>query len=339
MPVETTSDDVAHEKQPADKPGWASGASLWVVVGIVGACLLLRGQISGRLDSPAFLDFATRFVSLMVQATPFLVFGVLISAAISAFVPASALQRLLPENKALAVPVAGAAGALLPGCECASVPISGSLIRRGIAPAAALTFLLAAPAINPVVLVSTAVAFPNRPDMVIGRFVASFAVAIIMGWLWLRFGKAEWLSMGRRTPHDHDGEHKLATFRDAMQHDFLHAGGFLVVGAGIAAAFNTFVPKDIVDTVADNWILAVLALVLLAFLVAICSEADAFVAASFVGFSDTAKLAFMVVGPAVDVKLASMQAGTFGHKFALRFAPATLVVATLSAVIVGWVLL
>ena len=76
-----------------------------------------------------------------------------------------------------------------------------------------------------------------------------------------------------------------------------------------------------------------------AFSAYIRSEADAFVAASLTQFSLTARLAFMVVGPMVDVKLVALQAGTFGRRFAARFAPLTFVVAVGAAVAVGAVLL
>jgi hypothetical protein len=122
-------------------------------------------------------------------------------------------------------------------------------------------------------------------------------------------------------------------------HDLLHAGGFLVVGGVVAATLQTAVPRDVVDTVADAGPLAFLALAVLAVLMAVCSEADAFVAASLTQFSLTSRLVFMVVGPMVDVKLVALQAGTFGRSFALRFAPLTLLVAAGSSALVGWWLL
>ncbi len=122
-----------------------------VLTVILVVVLLGQSWLSGLLDSPAVQTWATIFVALCVQAMPFLVMGVAISAAITAFVPPSFFQRALPQRPAAAVPVAGLAGALLPGCECGSVPVAGGLIRRGVAPAAALAFLLSAPAINPVV--------------------------------------------------------------------------------------------------------------------------------------------------------------------------------------------
>lgn len=102
----------------------------------------------------------TVFVSVMTQAIPFLVFGVVLSAVIAVFVPPSFFAKALPKHPALAVPTASVAGVVLPGCECASVPVAGALVRRGVTPAAAFAFLLASPAVNPIVLVSTAVAFP-----------------------------------------------------------------------------------------------------------------------------------------------------------------------------------
>lgn len=288
-------------------------------------------------DAPALQAGATVFVAIFVQALPFLVLGVLLSAAITAFVPAGFWSKALPRNRAAAVPVAGACGLILPGCECASVPVAGSLMARGVTPAAALAFLLSAPAINPIVLASTFVAFPNEPMMMVARLVASFATAVIMGWLWLRFGKGEWIRMPGRSQLE--GRTPWHTFRLTATHDFLHAGGFLVVGGLAAAVFNVAMPTEWLEAMAANPWIGVLALALLAVVLSICSEADAFVAASFTEFSMTAKLAFMVVGPMVDLKLMSMQAGVFGRAFAARFAPATFVVAVLLSVIVGAVLL
>jgi len=124
----------------------------------------------------------------------------------------------------------------------------------------------------------------------------------------------------------------------ACRTDLTQAGGFLVIGAMTAATLNVAVPPRLLHAVGGHAVLSVIALALLAVVLSLCSEGDAFVAASLTQFSMTARLAFLVVGPMVDAKLFAMQAGTFGRRFAIRFAPATLVVATLSAVVVGAVL-
>ncbi|GAA3046448.1 permease [Streptomyces roseofulvus] len=281
----------------------------------------------------------TLLVAIVVQGVPFLLLGTVVSAAIGAFVPARVFSKALPRNPVLAVPVAGAAGVVLPGCECASVPVAGSLMRRGVAPAAALTFLLAAPAVNPVVLVSTAIAFPGSPEMVAARFGASLVTSVVMGWLWIRWGREEWLRLPTGHADHAPGGGRLVAFRRGLQHDFLHAGGFLVVGAMAAATFNVLVPPSVLEVFSGSPWLGVLVAAVLAVLLSVCSEADAFVAASFTGFSPTARLAFMVVGPMVDMKLIALQSGAFGRAFAVRFSAATFVVAVLTCVLVGGVLL
>ncbi len=307
------------------------GFALVIVLLVVG-----RLALAPHLTAPALRTWATIFVAICVQALPFLVFGVALSAAITAFVPASFWTRALPRHPAAAVPVAGMAGAVLPGCECASVPVASGLMARGVAPAAALAFLLASPAINPIVLVATAVAFPGQPLMVLARFGASLTVAVLVGWLWLRFGRADWLRIPSR-PHG-DGP-KWVQFGEAMRHDLLHAGGFLIVGGLAAATMNVTVPREWLTAIAEVPWLAVLVMALLAVLLSICSEADAFVAASMTAFSPTAKLAFLVVGPMVDLKLIALQAGTFGRAFALRFVPVTFALAVLVSVVFGRLLL
>ena len=112
-----------------------------------------------------------------------------------------------------------------------------------------------------------------------------------------------------------------------------------MIGAAIAALIKVAVPESALSVVTSNVWLGVAMMVLLAVVMSLCSEADAFVAASFVGVSPIAQLAFMVVGPMVDIKLIFMQAGAFGWRFVLRFVPLVLVAAVLSAVGVGIALL
>jgi uncharacterized membrane protein YraQ (UPF0718 family) len=322
---------------PQPSPRRRGIGSVEVLAAVLVLLLILRGPLAGLVSGARLQTWTTVFVSVLVQAVPFLVFGVVLSAVIAVFVPSSFWARALPRHPALAVPAASVAGVVLPGCECGSVPVAGSLIRRGVTPAAALAFLLAAPAVNPIVLTATAVAFPGDPEMVLARAVASLAVAIAMGWLWLRLGRAEWIRLPRRP--DLDGVSRGRAFWSACRHDVVHAGGFLVLGAAAAATINVVVPEAWLQTLAANPVLSVLALAVLAVLLSICSEADAFVAASLSQFSLTSRLVFLVVGPMVDLKLIAMQTGIFGRAFAARFAPATFALAVLFGTLTGLVLL
>lgn len=316
---------------------------------VAGALLAAAGVAVFVVARPSLADvfssgrpraWMTVFVAIFLQAMPFLVLGVVLSGFLAAVVSPAALARVLPKNRGAAVVVAGGAGIALPGCECGAVPVAGRLIGGGVPAAAALTFLLAAPAINPIVLVSTATAFPGQPELVLARFGASLVTAVTMGWLWLRLGRGhrfEQLIARAQRSEGVDGRWK--TFADAATHDLLHAGGWLVVGAAAAASIQVLVPTTILDRLAGLGPLSVIGLGVLAVILAVCSEADAFVATSFTAFSPTARLAFMVVGPAVDIKLIAMQHGTFGARFTRVFAPLTFVVAVAAASIAGWLLL
>nr|BFD96491.1 permease [Kitasatospora sp. Xyl93] len=332
--VETSLGSARHlQVAPADTPPRRRSALLiGAVVAVVAAVALAEVWDTGGVRT-----WRTVMVAIVVQGVPFLVLGTVVSAAIGAFVPDRVFTRVLPRNPALAVPVAGVAGAVLPGCECASVPVAGSLMKRGVAPAAALAFLLSAPAVNPVVLVATAIAFPGEPEMVLARLLASLLTAVVMGWLWAAFGRPEWLRLPKGPAGHGEGgaRNPLEEFRRGLQHDFLQAGGFLVVGAAAAATFNVLVPPSVLRVFDDSPWLGVPVLALLAVILAVCSEADAFVAASLTGFSPVARLAFMVVGPMVDLKLIALQSGAFGRAFALRFSTATFVVAVLASIVIG----
>jgi len=295
----------------------------------------LRSLVYGNVD---LATAGTVFSGIFVQAIPFLALGVVVSGLVAAFATPDRLARWLPRRTGAAILVAGVGGAALPGCECGSVPVARRLFGAGALGAAALTFMLAAPAINPVVLVATAVAFPGQPQMVAARCVASLLTAMVMGAAWARWGRAEWIT--RRLPQARDaGASRWTVFTEAARHDFLQAASYLVIGAMAAAALHVVVPPWVFEHLAGNLVVGILTMGLLAVVLALCSEADAFVAASLTMMPLVPRLVFLVVGPAIDVKLFAMQAGMFGRAFAIRFAPATFVVATVAATAIGLLIL
>jgi uncharacterized protein len=310
------------------------GVPLTVVAGVVVAAGVVaaaaRAAGLGQVDTVE--TFVLIFSSIVVEALPFILLGAAVSAAMAVYVPNRVFERIAGLPVALQVPGAALGGLAFPVCECGSVPVARRLILRGVHPAAGLAFMLASPVMNPIVLASTWVAYSGRglgPEMVLGRAGFGLLLAALIGLAVGRVG-ADALLRPRGQDvyghehhgHQHDVEVEGAPRREQLlEHlatDFLFMGKFIVLGAALAATLQTFVPQSIVSGVADSPVLAPLALMGPAFMLSLCSEADAFVAVSFTAFTPGSQLAFLVLGPMVDTKLALLYGATFQRRFALR---------------------
>ena len=299
-------------------PASSTRHAIAVALTLAGAGLLLR-----LLDPSRFAwlqNFLIVFSSLLVEALPFILLGALASAAIEVFVPSSAFAQIARLPRPLQLPAAAMAGIAFPVCECGSVPVARRLVSKGLAPSAAVTFMLAAPILNPVVVASTFVAYRGRDalwTMVLGRMGLGFIVAVAVGWVVGTVRKEDLL---RPRPGDDDldtdeGEPRWSRFFGHLSGDFVFMARFLVMGAAIAAAVQTFVPQSVIGRVAGTPVIDLIAMMALAFLLSLCSESDAFVAASFVQFGPAAQLAFLVFGPMVDMKLGALYIGTYSKGF------------------------
>ena len=284
-----------------------------------------------------FDAWATLFNALVLQAMPYLVLGVVLSSVVAVLVPARVWAWVLGRRLVVAVPAAAAAGALVPGCECTTVPMAGRLTQRGVPFAAAMSFALASPALNPIVILATAAAFGGRPEMVVARFLASFAAVLVVG----AYLAASGIQPAVRSRHDHEqlGGGVLRRLTGAAQHDLLHTAGLVVLGAAIAATLRVVLPDGLLATLSGNDAVAVLTMAGLAIVMALCSESDAFVAASFVLFPPMAVLTFMVVGPLVDIRLLLMYRSTFGTRAAAVIGGFALLGAVMSSLAIGSLLL
>ena len=310
--------DVARPPVSPARAGSSRRAALLVVGTLAAIALVVR---VADPEGVAWLqNFLIIFGSLLVEAMPFVLLGAFVSAAIEVFVPTSVFAKLGRLPRPLQLPAAALAGVAFPVCECGSVPVARRLAQKGLAPSAAVTFMLAAPILNPVVVASTFVAYRGRDSlwtMVLGRMALGFVVAVAVGWVVGNTRKEDLLRP--RPDDDVEGEDadrpRWARFASHLTGDVMFMGRFLVMGAAIAAAVQTFVPQTLVGKVADLPILSLVAMMALAFLMSLCSESDAFVASSFTLFGPSAQLAFLVAGPMIDLKLAALYAGTYSKGF------------------------
>jgi uncharacterized protein len=308
---------------------------------------LIGLQVADLGDSDALSGAVVVFVSITVEALPFILVGALISAAIAVLVPDRAFARLSGMPRSVQLPGAALGGMAFPVCECGSVPIARRLALRGLDRSAAITFMLAAPILNPVVLASTAIAFQGRDALAvtlsragIGVVVAIFAGLVLARFVQVRAEVPE-ASPGCADDHHDHGTGSGGRMRRIADHtaaDLLFMGRFLVAGAALAAVVQTIVPTSVLTGIGDSWLLGPIVLMLVAFVLSLCSEADAFVAASFSGFAPGAQVAFLALGPVLDLKLAFLYGATFGRRFVLGLSLLAVPVVLIGSVLVQAVL-
>jgi len=268
--------------------------------------------------------FVTVFLGIFIEAVPFLLAGSLVSGFIEVFLDRETLYRLVPRQALLASLVGASMGLAFPVCECGVVPVTRRLYQKGLPVSVGIAFLLAAPVINPVVILSTYAAFGWGP-ILWGRILFTFVIAFVIG-LIFRLATSDEVVLpqvlGRNRATLVDQVESTGTFRQraplaltAAGDDFLDMGRYLVAGSLLAAAMQTLVPQSILLAIGRGPVTSVVAMLVLAFVLSVCSTVDAFVALAFVGtFTPASILAFLVFGPMVDIKSTAMFLGVFQQR-------------------------
>jgi uncharacterized membrane protein YraQ (UPF0718 family) len=281
-----------------------------------------------------WITFSTVFLGIFIEALPFLLLGTLSSGLVEVFLDQEKIQKFIPSSPVLGALAGSLFGLIFPVCECGVVPLVRRLFRKGLPIPAGIAFLLAAPVINPIVIVSTITAF-GFGKVVFFRIGISLFTAIMTGIVFSTV-KTPWeilLPTAWITPdtgdhdhnHNHGSEHihehddaigcscnqvsylstkdKLVGVFQVTLDEFFEIGRFLIIGSMIAAAMQTFIPQSTLLEIGKGPVLSVVVMISLAILLSICSTVDAFVALGFAGtFSTGSILAFLSFGPMVDIK-------------------------------------
>lgn len=268
----------------------------------------------------SFLQLNSIFISILIEAIPFILIGVILSGIIQMFVSEEMIARIMPKNRFLAVLFGALAGVLFPACECGIIPITRRLLLKGVPLHAGVAFMLTAPIINPIVLFSTFIAFGNRWSVVFYRGGLALAVSVIIGIILSYQFKDNQLLKPHEPGHHHHHHHTLlqklgGTLRHAIE-EFFSVGKYLIIGAFIAAAMQTYVKTSTLLAIGQNDISSSLVMMGLAFVLSLCSEVDAFIASSFSStFSLGSLIAFLVFGAMVDIKNLLMMLAAFKKRF------------------------
>jgi len=293
---------------------------------------LPTGPASAGISWP---DVALSFFAIVLEGAPFLLLGAIVSGLVDVFLPAGLIKDWLPRSKTQGVFAAIGAGLIFPLCECGAMPIVQRLIRKGVPPAVATTYMLAAPGLNPLAMFSTFLAFRNQDPwlMLALRFGFSFFVLIFLGFWLVRLRpdqmlRAETLIGPSRVkpemtpnpgmvlaPSPGLSLGGLQQFTGSVIRDFTGVLLFLVIGAAVAALFSTGFNRNLLAPIGQNLFLGPLAGILLAQMLCLCSTTDAFIIAAFAPFSVPAKIAFLMAGPLINLKLYWLYRSAFQARF------------------------
>ena len=294
-----------------------------VVVGLVGLGALVALRLAAPETVPfdlsdAARDFVTLSISVVVESLPFVFLGIALSVVVQLWVPDRVIVRLLPRNPALRRLAISVLGVLLPVCECGNVPLARGLVVRGVSVADSMTFLLAAPIVNPVTIITTYQAFGWSDGILVSRILGGFLIANLVGWIFSRH-PTPWTLL---TPsfqatcavgaNQATGGHRMRRSVQAFAHETSAMLPALFVGSAVAGFIQVAVSRDLLVTLGSNPVVSVFVLMLLAFVVAMCSNVDAFfILALGSTFMPGAIVAFLVFGPMIDVKMLALMRTTF----------------------------
>lgn len=298
---------------------WKTG--LLVGIALIGIAFALRATASdatGQLLGIAARDAVTLAISVVIESLPFVFLGIGLSIVVQVWLPPQLLLRRLPRDPLLRRAVLSLLGVLLPVCECGNLPLARGLMSRGLSVSDSMTFLLAAPILNPVTIITTYQAFGWADGILASRILGGFVVANLIGWLYSRnpapdamltdrFQRA--CAANRANPRSGDRVRRSVRLFADETSAMLPA---LFVGSAIAGLIQVAVSRDLLVTLGGNPVWSVFALMLLAFVVALCSSVDAFfILALGSAFTPGAVIAFLLFGPMIDIRMLAMLRTTF----------------------------
>ncbi len=290
--------------------------------------------------------FATVFLGIFVEAVPYLLLGTLASGLVEIFLDREQMARLIPRGS-LGSALAGAVlGLAFPVCECGVIPLTRRLFSKGLPLPSGIAFLMAAPVFNPIVIFSTASAF-GWGRMLLWRLGLTLVIAVVVGIIFsVEKDAGKVLRMATPILNPNPLQKTSLPFTEKMRRalviavdEFFEMGRYLIVGAMLAAAMQTFIPQSALLSIGNGPLLSVLVMLALAFVLSICSTVDAFVALGFVGsFSFGSILSFLVFGPMVDIKSIMMYRQVFKPRAVIYLVLLPLLMSLLSGLVFNYLL-
>lgn len=303
----------------------------WSINAVAIACLAILYLIFTNQQLPnvpisilALQNFKTIFLSIILEAFPFILLGVIVAALLNVFVSEDMVRRFVPKNPILGILFGCFLGVIFPLCECGMIPVVRRLILKGMPLYVGVIYILTGPILNPVVFASTFMAFRSRPEIAYSRMFLAFAAAVIIGSIIYKFIKSNPLKnhaaamQMQQQQQTHKHKNKMFGTLGHASDEFFEMGKYLMFGALVTAVIQSSVSRESLVAIGQGEISSHVFMMVFAFVLSICSTSDAFVASSFLStFSIGSLLTFLVFGPMLDFKTTLMMLAVFRVKFVL----------------------
>lgn len=283
------------------------------------------------------------FISIFFESLPFLLLGSFISSIIEEYVSDEKMSKFIPKNKIFGSIVGVFLGLFLPACDCAVIPVAKRLAKKGVPINVYVSFMLASPIINPVVLLSTYTAFyKTNPNIFWYRLILGIVISLVIGIIMgIIFSKKD-VTLNNSDEYidcHHIHHHKKGHFISIVKHtglDLFDVIKYLMFGALIASSLQVLLPRNILLVFNNNSVLSILALMIFAYLLSLCSTSDSFVGKSLItSFTSNSVLAYLILGPMIDIKNTIVLLGNYKKSFVIILIILIFILTFIAGLVVG----
>lgn len=305
---------------------------------ILSLCLVLlismlfasaKGFINLGIGTSYLKEFNRIFMGIFIETIPFIIIGGFISAIIQIFISEDAIARIFPKNVFLSCIVASVIGIIFPICDCGTIPVARGFLKKGLPLSVAVTFMLAAPIVNPIAIISTMYAFADMKEVVVYRVALGMIIAITVGLIMSRYSAKDVVTENIINCQCELCSGEYANTKNIFKKikgvfllagdEFITVGKYMILGAFFSSIMQVAMSQNIIDLTSDNKIISLLIMMAFAFVFSVCSTSDAFIGKSFLNnFPIGSVMGFLVVGPMIDIKNTMMLLGSFKKTFVVK---------------------
>ena len=302
-------------------------------------------KFSAFIDKNYVNTFNTIFMGIIIETVPFILIGAFVSSIIQVCISENTMSKLLSKNTFISCIIASLLGILFPVCDCGTIPVARGFLKKGFPLSVAITFMLSAPIVNPIAIMSTVYAFPENEDIVICRVVLGVIISVIIGLFMNRYKSKDVVTdyifncqcelCSGEYVYSKNVFTKLKGIVLLAADEFMNVGKYMIVGAIASSMMQVLISRDMLKFMPNTKTASLIVMMFFAFVFSVCSTSDAFIAKGFLqNFSKVSVMGFLVLGPMIDIKNTMMLLGSFKKSFVIKLIGSIIIVSFIVLMII-----